>query len=206
MRKVKSEESAEARSRLLASGAKIFAVKPFDEVAIDDITDDAGVAHGLLFHYFKTKLEFYVEVYKGFLEDLHQRRLLETRNGTPEQRLRSFIEFHMSVFHKRLRSHLYHTRGGAPPKVVAVAEASRQDGVRLVLSYFSNVEPTPAQFQLGRAWLAFADELILGWLQDERLPREAVVQTCIEVYYEVMARAETFRKRGREKAPANDRA
>ena len=44
-----------ARERLLQAGYAFIAERPFDSVTVDEIADAAGVAHGLLFHYFGTK-------------------------------------------------------------------------------------------------------------------------------------------------------
>jgi AcrR family transcriptional regulator len=189
-RKAESQETAAARQRLLAAGVELFANRPYDAVSIDDIADKAGAAHGLLFHYFKTKLDFYVEVYRIFAAKLHAQRVAATQHGTPEARLRSFIELHMHVFRDRRASHFYHIRGGAPAKVLAVAEASRREGVLLVLSYFATPPPSPIQILLGRSWLGFVDELILGWLQNDAIPETGVVETCLELYFEVVMRTD----------------
>lgn len=49
----------ERRKSLLQAGLHLFAVKGYDLVTSDDITKTAGCSHGLLFHYFGNKEEYF---------------------------------------------------------------------------------------------------------------------------------------------------
>lgn len=180
------------RERLLASGEKLFSVRTLDTVSVDDIADDAGVAHGLLFHYFRSKVDFYIVVFERFSDRMYERLHEETRDGTVDQRLRSFLNVLLDLFHERLGSHIYHLRGGAPPKVAAAAEASRQRGVRLVLGFSSDDPPGTTHLLLARAWLALTDELILGWLENQALPRQAIIETCVQLYHAMLDQEKHF--------------
>ena len=186
---VNDSKSAAARAKLLEAGAALFFDRNFEHVSVQEITQAAGVAHGLLFHYFKTKLDFYVEVYVRFVADLHKQRVAATTSGSPEQRLRKFIEMHMEVFRQRGEAHTYHTRGGAHAKVIAVAEMSRHEGVLLVFSFFSSVPPPPYQLLIGRAWLGLMDELILGWIENPDISKDGIIDVCVELLHEAMGRA-----------------
>ena len=48
------------REQLLASGARLLATRPYDEVSIEEIARAAGVSKGLLYHYFPTKKDFLI--------------------------------------------------------------------------------------------------------------------------------------------------
>jgi AcrR family transcriptional regulator len=177
-----------ARERLLAAGLKLFASNPYDQVAIDDIAGEAGVAHGLLFHYFKSKLGFYLEVYRSDRTEILRQRQLQTSHGTPDERLRKFLAVHMQHVKEWSGSHMFILRGGAPAKVLAEAEVFRMIGVREVIGYFSDKPPTQQQLILGRAWLSMMGEIFLAWIQDQSLNREGILETCVELYYETMDR------------------
>jgi AcrR family transcriptional regulator len=45
---------------------------PFDGVTVDEIADAAGVAHGLLFHYFGSKHGLYLEMMRNAAEQLEK--------------------------------------------------------------------------------------------------------------------------------------
>ena len=47
---------------ILQAGVAIFGSVPYDEVSVDDIAARAGVAHGLVFHYFQNKRGLYLWV------------------------------------------------------------------------------------------------------------------------------------------------
>src|ERR1700709_2195970 len=49
------------RRKLLEAAVEHFSTRHFDDVATSDITETAGVAQGLLFHYFGSKRGTYLE-------------------------------------------------------------------------------------------------------------------------------------------------
>lgn len=182
-------KSVIARTKLLEAGAELFFDHGYESVSVDEITNKAGVARGLLFHYFNNKLDFYVEVYSRFVAELHERRVAATASGSPEQRLRKFIEMHMQWFRQRGEAHTYQVRGGIDAKVVAVAEESRHEGVLLLLSFFSSSQPPAVDQLICRAWLDLMDELILAWIQNPSVSQEGVIDVCVELFHEAMGRA-----------------
>lgn len=188
-KKVSVSKSAIARAKLLEAGAELFFDHGFDNVSVDEITNKAGVARGLLFHYFNTKLDFYVEVYSRFVAELHEHRVAATGAGSPEERLRKFIQMHMQWFRQRGEAHTYQVRGGVDAKVVAVAEESRHDGVLLLLSFFSSSQPPAVDLLICRAWLDLMDELILAWIENPGVSEDGVIDVCIELFHEAMGRA-----------------
>ncbi len=56
MPRVKTEAKERA---ILDSAAKVFAIKPFHGVLIDDIAADAGIGKGTIYRYFETKEDLY---------------------------------------------------------------------------------------------------------------------------------------------------
>lgn len=48
------------RARLITVALESFATRPYDEVTVGEIAAAAGVAHGLLFHYFESKRGLYL--------------------------------------------------------------------------------------------------------------------------------------------------
>ncbi|MCE7796362.1 TetR/AcrR family transcriptional regulator [Sphingobium sufflavum] len=188
-KKASSSKSVIARTKLLEAGASLFFDHSFDSVSVDEISNLAGVARGLLFHYFNTKLDFYVEVYSRFVAELHEQRVAATASGSPEQRLRKFIKVHMQVFRQRGEAHTNHARGGLHARIVAVSEESRLDGVLLILSFFSSSPPPSVHKLVCRAWLDLMDELILAWIENPEVSEEGVISVCVELFHEAMGRA-----------------
>jgi AcrR family transcriptional regulator len=63
--------SAEEKRRLILDAAvRVFARKGFHTCRVGDISDEAGVAHGLLYHYFSSKDELLETVFRETWSDL----------------------------------------------------------------------------------------------------------------------------------------
>ena len=61
---------SEKRDAIIDAGIKEFAVKSYSDASTDRITADCGISKGLLFHYFKTKREFYIYCLQKALDTL----------------------------------------------------------------------------------------------------------------------------------------
>jgi AcrR family transcriptional regulator len=55
-------ERDERRASILRAASRLFRQRPYSEVSVTEIADAAGVAKGLLHHYFGSKRELYLEV------------------------------------------------------------------------------------------------------------------------------------------------
>ena len=62
----------ERRAQLLEVGLELFSTRPYDEVRIDEVAARAGVSRGLLYHYFPTKRDFYVDVVRASIADAYE--------------------------------------------------------------------------------------------------------------------------------------
>src|SRR5262245_39414783 len=67
MPRVKTEAKERA---ILDAAAKIFAMKPFHGVLIDEIASDAGIGKGTIYRYFETKDELYFATTLHILDQL----------------------------------------------------------------------------------------------------------------------------------------
>lgn len=67
MPRVKTEAKEKA---ILDAAAKVFAMKPFHGVLIDEIASDAGIGKGTIYRYFETKDELYFATTLHILDQL----------------------------------------------------------------------------------------------------------------------------------------
>jgi TetR/AcrR family fatty acid metabolism transcriptional regulator len=67
MPRVKTEAKERA---ILEAAAKVFAMKPFHGVLIDEIASDAGIGKGTIYRYFETKDELYFATTLHILDQL----------------------------------------------------------------------------------------------------------------------------------------
>jgi AcrR family transcriptional regulator len=81
---------AEEKRRLLLDAAvRVFAEKGFHESRVGDIAEEAGVAHGLLYHYFSSKDEVLETIFRENWTVLVERlRAVADAEGTAREHLR----------------------------------------------------------------------------------------------------------------------
>lgn len=67
---------AEKRDRILQRGINEFSKKSYSEASTDEITKSCGISKGILFHYFKSKKQFYLfcveQALKRLISDTHE--------------------------------------------------------------------------------------------------------------------------------------
>jgi AcrR family transcriptional regulator len=54
----------ERRANILNTALRLFALYGYDSIVINDITREANCSHGLFYHYFKNKVDLFLELMK----------------------------------------------------------------------------------------------------------------------------------------------
>lgn len=175
-------EEPDAVERLLRAGERLFGENSFDSVSVDDIAEAAGVAHGLLFHYFKTKRRFLLAVTRRAVDRLDAAHLGIGPQATSEEAIREFLKVHMKSVSSRRASFVANSRGGAgvDADVKAIWEESRKRAISMLYGYLEISSDSPKLYVLFRAWIGFVDELVLAWVQRADLDASAIVEASIE--------------------------
>jgi len=90
---------AERKSKILQSAAHLFSSRRFDEVLMDDIAQEAGVAKGTLYSYFPDKEELYFAVIFEGISRLNEQLQARTDvDADPEQKLQEMMHALISFF------------------------------------------------------------------------------------------------------------
>jgi TetR/AcrR family fatty acid metabolism transcriptional regulator len=93
----RSTAAEEKRRVILDAAVRVFARKGFHTSRVGDIAEEAGVAHGLLYHYFPSKDEVLETIFRehwgALLERIHE---AETSNEPPIEQLRGIVR---AMFH-----------------------------------------------------------------------------------------------------------
>jgi AcrR family transcriptional regulator len=82
------------RAKLIAAALEHFATRPYDEVTVGEIARAAGVAHGLLFHYFETKRGLYLAALEHAGEQLVVAHQTDPA-APPGARIRQLLSSHL---------------------------------------------------------------------------------------------------------------
>jgi AcrR family transcriptional regulator len=167
------------REQLLAAGARLLAVRSYDEVSIEEIARAAGVSKGLLYHYFPTKKDFIVAAIERGDTKLAELTAPDPKLPADEQlgasldRLLDLVEEHEATY-----AAIFRGRGGGDPEIQAALEAGRQQRMDAVIDSLASweaapgrVERTPALETAVQGWFFFVEGAILRWLERRDIER-----------------------------------
>jgi TetR/AcrR family fatty acid metabolism transcriptional regulator len=85
----RSVGSEEKRQLILDAAVRVFARSGYHKARVGDIAAEAGVAHGLLYHYFDSKEELLATIFRETWSDLlHALREVEDGSGPAGEQLR----------------------------------------------------------------------------------------------------------------------
>ncbi len=154
------------RKQLVGIGLMMLRTQPIHELSIDAVAAEAGISRGLLFHYFPTKRDFYVEVMSAA-----GRRLLRVTKPDPtlpaEEQLRQMLLSFVAFVTRRRDSYISFVRGaaGGDVFVVEVYAATRAGLTTRVLDLLGEPiqEPASPIRMTVHAWLAYVEDLTIEW-------------------------------------------
>jgi TetR/AcrR family fatty acid metabolism transcriptional regulator len=98
----RSIASEEKRRVILDAAVRVFARKGFHTCRVGDIAEEAGVAHGLLYHYFDSKDALLETVFRdAWSELLAAMRAVEETDESPREQLRKFCAILLRTWRDR---------------------------------------------------------------------------------------------------------
>jgi AcrR family transcriptional regulator len=164
------------RAQLIDVASEQFATKPFGDVAMEEIARQAGVRHGLLYHYFPDKRHLYIEVVRHWSEQIGE-AVRTDPNLDPIARIYAGLRAHLDFVERHLVGYLALVTGGngSDPEVHAINEQARWNGLSHVLRGLDLQEPSPALRVALRGWAGFNEGAIIEWLKRRDLPREQLI-------------------------------
>src|SRR3954469_10007230 len=179
-------DGEERRAQILRVAAKLFSERHYDAVSTSEVAQEAGVARGLVNHYFRTKRELYVEGGRSRLE--MPRDLFPASTGDESERLALLSD----AVDRWLRT-VKANRGtwlacigaqgfGRDPELEAVLEDARRRIIDqlIALAWGPPSEATPEVRALMRGYEGFAQAITADWLTSGRLPRREVHQLLVQ--------------------------
>ena len=100
-RSPRSKRSAETRERILAAATEVFARSGFHGARVADIAEHAGIAYGLVYHYFRNKDDILAAIFSErwaqYVEYLHE----VGRMPLPfPERMRRLVHFWVEIFRR----------------------------------------------------------------------------------------------------------
>jgi AcrR family transcriptional regulator len=203
MSRRKRLELPERREQLLSLARTAFAQKSYDEVSIDELAQAAGVSKGLLYHYFPSKRELYVETVRTAAEQLIERVLPDPSLSAYDQVVRglegylSFVEENGPAYASLIQSGI-----GRDDEVLAIIDSTRHRFVSIMLERSGQALLNDVQRTLLRGWVGMVEAASLEWVAHRPMTRAQLSRLLLKtLLYTVQLGAE---KPGEARASARE--
>jgi AcrR family transcriptional regulator len=186
-------QTDERRTQLIELGTRVFSSRPYDEIAMDEVAELAHVSKGLLYHYFRSKREFFVETIRA--ASMHLRRLTEPDITLPPgARLRAAIDAHLDYVreHGSIYASIYRSGTSIAPEVQDILDEHRDIVMQWLLLNLGVAKPKPLLRSALRAWIATVEGVSLDWLDHPELEQSELRELLVATYGALLKRAEAL--------------
>lgn len=187
------EAIADRREDLEVAAMQLFSEHPYEEVSVDYIAAQAGVAKGLLYYYFDSKRGLYARTLERLAGEMRQQILLATANREldPIDLLHRAIDAHLGYVEQRGAAYrALISSVGAHPEVRKVLERERAFHRELLEERLPEEVPRgPALTVALKGWLHFLDGAVFAWLEQHTLDRAQVCELCSRTLYGIVVAA-----------------
>jgi len=187
-------ETDERRAQLVDLGMRLFSEATYDEISMDDLAKAAGVSKGLLYHYFRTKRDFYVAGLREIARDLLAKTLTPVPELAPLDRIRHGLDAFLDHVGAHARPFIALMRGGigSDPEVAAVVEATRTAYVDRFLQDLAGsplaaiARDNPMVRTAVRGWVGFVEAATLDWVSHPEVDRTRLRELLLEMLVAVL--------------------
>jgi AcrR family transcriptional regulator len=168
------------RRQILSAARRLFSERGYSAASTTEIAAEAGVARGLINHYFGTKHELYVEVVREMVRFRSQPVPEYVDGTTPQARLDESIDRWLEMVERNREAWLAAVGAeglGRDPEIEAVLDEAREEATaRLieVLGLGPTAAAPPELHAVLRAYGGMAEAATRAWLERERWSREQV--------------------------------
>jgi len=180
----RQEQAELTRRKLLDAAVDHFSVRHFDDVATTDITETAGVAQGLLFHYFGNKRGIYLEALRAVAARLSAANTPPPRDDSPGRQYREMLRSHLAYLgeHDGLALRLVLGGSGGDPEAWEIFDESRWHTIEWTCQVLELDLARPALRLMLRSCAGALDEATIYWLKNDRpFATDAMVEVVIEL-------------------------
>ena len=167
------------RGEILACAVRLFGERPYAEVSTTDIALAAGVARGLLNHYFGTKKDLYLEVVRVMVT-IPEVAVESLPEGDLRTRVDASVAWFLDVVSRHSTSWLAAVNAGGVgrdadvDRVLTEAEDVAADSVLVAVGLAEVADHREELRGMIRAYLGLAKATATEWLRRGVLTREEV--------------------------------
>jgi AcrR family transcriptional regulator len=167
------------REQILSCAVRLFGERPYAEVSTTDIANAAGVARGLINHYFGTKKGLFVESVR-VLVTIPSVAVEQLPEGDLTTRVDAAVAWFLDVVSRHSRSWLAAVDGGGVgrdpeiERVLAEADEIAADSILVVVGLDGVAAHRDELRAMMRAYCGLAKATARQWLERDALDREQV--------------------------------
>jgi AcrR family transcriptional regulator len=182
----------ERRRQILAVARRLFSERNYASVSTTDIARAAGVARGLLNHYFGTKRDLYLEVMRTMVRMPSNPVPLQAPGKGIEAIIDESVERWLTMLERNRGTWLaaIGARGlGRDPEVEAILDDARERAAdRLIeaLQTYEAASAAPHLRALIHAYSGYAEAASVEWLERGRLTREQLQALLVQGFLSIV--------------------
>jgi AcrR family transcriptional regulator len=164
------------RGQILDCAVRLFGERPYAAVSTSDIAREAGVARGLLNHYFGTKRDLYLEVVRRMvlLVDVDP---IEPLTGSLAARVERSVAWFLDTVSVHAKTFVAVTGAegvATDPEIERILAEADDLAARKVLTIVGLSADVPAHRAVIRAYGGMAKAAVREWVRGETLTRQQV--------------------------------
>jgi AcrR family transcriptional regulator len=180
----------ERQRRLLEVAVEEFAVAPYEQVRVADVAERAGVSKALLFRYFGTKRELYLECVRTDSAELAKAVDIDPTMPASE-RFPVALEVLLEFIERRPYSIPSRPAGDLRRHKQAVGEIARINDqlVSRIIERMGVGEGNPELRLAVESWLLFARTSARRWTETRPFPRQRLIDLQVAAFRAVAAEA-----------------
>jgi AcrR family transcriptional regulator len=185
-------EHDERRAQILACARRLFSERSYDAVSTTDIAREAGVARGLLHHYFGTKRDLYLEVVRSLMRMPPNPVPLQAPGRGLDVVIEQSVERWLVMLERNRETWLAAIASralGRDPELEAILEEAREQAADRLIEALQTYEAAQAPDELRatiRAYSGFAEAASLEWLLRQRLTRTETKALLIQGFLSIV--------------------
>jgi AcrR family transcriptional regulator len=165
----------ERRQQILDCARHLFSERNYASVSTSEIARRAGVARGLLHHYFGTKRDLYLEVVRELVRMPSNPVPLQAPGRGLQPIIEESVERWLTMLERNRGTWLaaVGARGlGRDSEVEAILDEAREQAADRLIEALGIRKPSRELKALMRGYSGFAEATSVQWLQRDRLSRE----------------------------------
>ncbi|WP_454199435.1 TetR/AcrR family transcriptional regulator [Nocardia sp. Marseille-Q1738] len=183
------------RGQLIGIGLGMLIDRPWHQITVDAVAQQAGISRGLLFHYFPTKQDYYAQLVRAATQRFLRATGPDQDAADP---LASMIANFVGYMRRRSGPLVGLLRAaGQDPVLESIMEQLHDELTDRVFAALGRDEPTTAQRLVVRSWWAMAEDLTVQWLARDDVDQHRLDRLLFDTLSRVLDSVDAERAAGR---------